>query len=190
LKNTATLRINLGVAVFGKVNPNKIHVMIPAIRRTISAGIVFVLLTCHSPCRLNPVMEEQMVSKSHATKTATPKAKALGEKMASLRTKASVQTNIQTKTTDNSKSRQKTPPPQATQVPKHNFLVPLPKGFHTKLLEGKAEEANGERKIKLKVMASLYSGHDYSQAAEANNVPLGNVYLWLADFRRGGLAAL
>ncbi|MCV9963847.1 helix-turn-helix domain containing protein [Pararhizobium sp. BT-229] len=77
-----------------------------------------------------------------------------------------------------------------TEPKAYHFLTPLPKGFHTKLLESKAEQATGERKTKLRVMASLYSGHDYSKAAEENHVPLGNVYLWLADFRRGGLAAL
>jgi hypothetical protein len=72
----------------------------------------------------------------------------------------------------------------------YHFHVPLPNGFHTKLLETKAEQATGERATKLRVMASLYSGHDYSQAAMENKVPIGSVYLWLADFRKGGLAAL
>ncbi|MBY3150904.1 helix-turn-helix domain-containing protein [Rhizobium laguerreae] len=82
------------------------------------------------------------------------------------------------------------PGPAQNERKSYHFLTPLPNGFHTKLLESKAEEATGERKIKLRVMASLYSGHDYGQAAKENQVPLGDVYLWLADFRRGGLAAL
>lgn len=132
-----------------------------------------------------------MVSKSHTTKKATPKAKALGKKVASLKTKAPAQTKIQMKSASGSTAAPKTPPSQAPQdKPHYHFLVPLPKGFHTKLLESKADQATGERKTKLKVMASLYSGHDYSEAADENKVPLGNVYLWLADFRKGGLAAL
>lgn len=72
----------------------------------------------------------------------------------------------------------------------YKFLKPLPNGFHTKLFHDQAAKATGERKTKLMVMATLYSGFDYAEAANQNNVGLGDVYLWLSEFRRGGLAAL
>ncbi|MCS4089922.1 helix-turn-helix domain-containing protein [Rhizobium sp. BK176] len=128
-----------------------------------------------------------MVSKSHAPTKKAPASKSKSTAAAKIKTKAPVKAKM--------KSVSELKMPKASSKPAKNpsayhFHVPLPNGFHTKLLETQAEHATGERAIKLRVMASLYSGHDYNQAAEENKVPLGNVYLWLADFRKGGLAAL
>ncbi|MDW9478690.1 hypothetical protein GOB57_08230 [Sinorhizobium meliloti] len=147
-----------------------------------------------------------MVSKSHAPKKASPSAKAPRTKApataaAGIKTKAPVKAKASALAARTSKAKAHTTQAQSASAPKtpkitpkepkaYHFHSPLPSGYGAKLFETKAEQATGERKTKLRVMASLYSGHDYSQAAAENNVPLGNVYLWLADFRRGGLSAL
>lgn len=132
-----------------------------------------------------------MVSKSHAptkkSSRASTATKAKSTAAATLKTKAPVKGK--TKPVSELKMPKSSSKP-AKNPDAYHFLNPLPNGFHTKLLEAQAEHATGERATKLRVMASLYSGHDYNQAAEENKVPLANVYLWLADFRKGGLAAL
>jgi hypothetical protein len=148
-------------------------------------------------------MEGQMASISHTPKKVSSRSKAPATKAAAIKTKAPVTAKASALADKTSKvktsatrakaaSAPKTPPAgkEAKAQSSYQFLNPLPDGFGAKLLTTKANETTGERATKLRVMASLYSGHDYSQAAQENHVPLGNVYLWLADFRKGGLAAL
>lgn len=130
-----------------------------------------------------------------ASTAKTPAVKATGIKTkAPVKEKASAlaarTSNVKAKTKKAAASAPKTPIITSQEPAPYHFRTPLPTGFDTKMLENEAEGAKGERKTKIRVMASLYSGHDYGQAADENHVPLGSVYLWLADFRRGGLAAL
>lgn len=149
-----------------------------------------------------------MVSKSHTPKKASPSTKATRTKApatvaAGIKTKAPVKAKASALKARTSKVKDSTTQAQSASAPKtpathkgtkahsgYHFLNPLPNGYGANMFIAKAEQATGERKTKLRVMASLYSGHDYSQAAAENHVPLGNVYLWLADFRKGGLSAL
>nr|WP_250808599.1 hypothetical protein [Neorhizobium tomejilense] len=68
--------------------------------------------------------------------------------------------------------------------------IPLPSGFDEWSLSGLASSANKERAVRLRVLASLYGGLSPADAADANGVDLGKVYLWLGRFRDGGIEAL
>lgn len=67
------------------------------------------------------------------------------------------------------------------------FRVPLPEGHDAETLASAADAATGEKAVRLRVMAGLYSGLDPVSVADQCGVDLGKVYLWLARFRENGL---
>lgn len=69
-------------------------------------------------------------------------------------------------------------------------LSPLPEGYSEQSLLDASRDSEAQRALKLKVIASLYGGSDPAAAASAHKVNLGKVYLWLAEFRQGGIDAL
>lgn len=74
--------------------------------------------------------------------------------------------------------------------PAAKIFLPLPAEYSEGILLEAAGHSDRARGIRIRVIASLYAGLDHAAAARANKVGLGDVYLWLAAFRKDGLAGL